>query len=140
MQVSSLNETFLASSSNVARVLGLPHLESHLPTVLLSFGFWNLVQYVISPFFLSDYAKKQANLGDGSRKPGSKPGPKSKPNSKLKKEPLNGWYTRVISMLHALVVIPLAFQCLNVPGLSGPRERAFGWDDQVGLLHGIACG
>ncbi|KIM30959.1 hypothetical protein M408DRAFT_38508, partial [Serendipita vermifera MAFF 305830] len=57
-----------------------------------------------------------------------------------RKEPLNGWYTRAVSMLHAVIVIPLAFQCLQLPALSGSRERVFGWDERVGFLHSIACG
>lgn len=41
-------------------------------------------------------------------------------------------------MIHALIVVPLAVRSLNAPGLAA--DRAFGWDDQVGLLNAIATG
>lgn len=45
---------------------------------------------------------------------------------------------RVVSMAHALVIVPLAFLCLDVPELD--QDRAFGYDDRVGHVCAIACG
>ncbi|KAG8787223.1 hypothetical protein FRC15_009720 [Serendipita sp. 397] len=53
---------------------------------------------------------------------------------------LKGWHTRSVAFSHAVLVIPLAIQCLNLPGVDGTRGRAFGWDEKVGFVHGIACG
>jgi hypothetical protein len=45
---------------------------------------------------------------------------------------------RVVSMVHALIIIPLAFRALHVPALE--KDRAFGWDDRHGTLAAVACG
>lgn len=46
--------------------------------------------------------------------------------------------TRFVSMAHALIIIPLAFLCLDIPKLD--QDRAFGFDIRVGQLCAIACG
>ncbi|EJD05690.1 DUF887-domain-containing protein [Fomitiporia mediterranea MF3/22] len=50
----------------------------------------------------------------------------------------NNWNIRVVSLVHALVIIPLAFRNVSLPALDA--DRAFGWDSRQGLLGGIACG
>ena len=143
MQVSSFNDGLYTSSSRIANFLGLPHLASHLPTVVASFFLWNTVQYVISPLVLSKFTTKQANLDQKntlSQAPSSNSTLKDKPDPRRAKGSLNGWHPRVVSMLHAVIVLPLAFKYLTLPGLSEPRERAFGWEEHIGSLHGIACG
>jgi len=143
MQVSSFNDGLYTGSSSIARFLGLPHLASHLPTVVASFFLWNAVQYVISPLVLSRFTAKQANPDQKnmlSQAPGSNSTLKDKPDPKRAKGSLNAWHTRVVSMIHAIIVVPLAFKYLTLPGLSEPRERAFGWEERIGSLHGIACG
>ena len=44
----------------------------------------------------------------------------------------------VVSLVHALIIIPLSLRCLNSPVLDA--DRAFGWDPRVGTLASIACG
>jgi hypothetical protein len=143
MQNSSFNDEPYGSSSSIAQFLGLPHLSSHLATVVASFFAWNAVQYVISPLILSGLNVKQTNL-DHVNTLSLTSGPnsvlKDKPITRRTKSSLNGWHTRVVSMLHAVIVVPLAFKYLNLPGLSDSRERAFGWEEHIGSLHGIACG
>jgi hypothetical protein len=51
---------------------------------------------------------------------------------------LNPRANRGVSMIHALVVVPLALRSLNSPGLAA--DKAFGWDDRVGTLSAIATG
>jgi hypothetical protein len=143
MQVSSFNDGLHTASSSIANFLGLPHLASHLPTVVASFFLWNAVQYVISPFILSRFTTEQATLDHKnmlSQAPSSNSTLKDKPDPRRSKGSLNGWHMRVVSMLHAIIVLPLAFKYLTLPGLSEPRERAFGWEERIGSLHGIACG
>lgn len=41
-------------------------------------------------------------------------------------------------MFHALLVVPIAFQSLDVPALD--HDRAFGWDDSVAKLYAISSG
>ncbi|KAL5533261.1 hypothetical protein ACEPAF_5037 [Sanghuangporus sanghuang] len=50
----------------------------------------------------------------------------------------NNWNIHIVSLIHALTVIPLAFKSLYLPALDA--DRAFGWDPQYGTLAGIACG
>ena len=41
-------------------------------------------------------------------------------------------------MCHALLVVPIAFQSLNLPELD--HDRAFGWDDSIAKLYAISSG
>ncbi|KAL5490168.1 hypothetical protein ACEPAI_5001 [Sanghuangporus weigelae] len=50
----------------------------------------------------------------------------------------NNWNIRIVSLIHALTVIPLAFKSLYLPALDA--DRAFGWDPRYGTVGGIACG
>jgi len=50
----------------------------------------------------------------------------------------NAWCVHVVSQLHVILVVPLAFSCVGFENLA--KDKAFGWDDRVGLLQGIACG
>lgn len=43
-----------------------------------------------------------------------------------------------MSLVHALIIIPLAFKATRLPALDA--DRAFAWDPKVGTLTGIACG
>ena len=45
---------------------------------------------------------------------------------------------RVVSMVHASLVVPLAFRCLGLEALE--RDRAFGWDYRSGLAQSVAVG
>jgi len=139
MQASYLNDELFPI---IAQFLGLPHLASHLSTVILSFCLWNAIQYVLSPLVLSQLSAKYINLDPKNRAPAPISGStlKEKQNPRHAKSSLNGWHTRAVSMLHALIVLPLAIDYLNLPALSGPRDRAFGWEERIGSLHGIACG
>ncbi|KAI9509608.1 DUF887-domain-containing protein [Russula earlei] len=49
-----------------------------------------------------------------------------------------GWCSRVASLVHALIVLPLAGSCLHLPALAA--DRAFGWDPRVGTLFAVTCG
>lgn len=46
--------------------------------------------------------------------------------------------THIVSMLHALLVVPIAFRSLDSPKLD--QDRAFGWDDEVAPLYAISSG
>ncbi|CAG8780951.1 2225_t:CDS:1, partial [Acaulospora colombiana] len=63
-----------------------------------------------------------------------------KAGSRRNVKSLKGWHSHSVALVHAIVIIPLAFQILNLPALDGPRERAFGWDDRAGFVHAIASG
>ena len=46
--------------------------------------------------------------------------------------------SRVSSLVHALLILPLAARCLHLPTLSA--DRAFGWDPRVGTLFAVTSG
>ena len=45
---------------------------------------------------------------------------------------------RVVSMTHAIMILPIAFLCLDLPELE--HDRAFGFDTRAGNLYAITCG
>jgi hypothetical protein len=45
---------------------------------------------------------------------------------------------KVVSMAHAVTIIPLAFLCLDLPELE--QDRAFGFHARAGNLYAITCG
>ncbi|KAF8263047.1 DUF887-domain-containing protein [Lactarius quietus] len=49
-----------------------------------------------------------------------------------------GWQSRVASLVHALLILPLAARCLHIPALTA--DRAFGWDPRVGTLFAVTSG
>lgn len=46
--------------------------------------------------------------------------------------------SRVSSLVHALLILPLAARCLHLPALLA--DRAFGWDSRVGTLFAVTSG
>lgn len=45
---------------------------------------------------------------------------------------------RCAAFVHAVIVIPLAAQCLSSPDLN--KDRTFGWDGDAGRVLAISCG
>ncbi|PVF99036.1 hypothetical protein CPB86DRAFT_703920 [Serendipita vermifera] len=148
MQISLLQEYLSLVGEQVSSALGLPRLSRHFSTLLVSFLFWNAIQYVISPIVSPLISKTYArgpqkehlstpnkhNQSSDRATNGDRVGPRRGVKS------LKGWHSHSVALVHAIVIIPLAFQCLNLPALDGPRERAFGWDDKAGFVHAIASG
>lgn len=46
--------------------------------------------------------------------------------------------SHVASLVHALLILPLAARCLHIPALAA--DRAFGWDPRVGTLFAVTSG
>ncbi|KAF8512284.1 DUF887-domain-containing protein [Gautieria morchelliformis] len=101
----------------IARTLSLPRLPEHFPTVLLAYISFQLVE-LVSPLILASISP--IHFGHA--------------NSHVK----HNWVLRVVSMAHALTIIPLAFLCLDLPELD--QDRAYGFDSRVGHVNAIACG
>ncbi|KAI0064435.1 DUF887-domain-containing protein [Artomyces pyxidatus] len=97
----------------------LPHISPHLSTLVLSVVAFTTLQQLATPLVA------RALLGSGAW-------------SKLSRRARGGWRTRVVSMAHALLIVPLAFRCLGSPQLD--RDRAFGWDDSAGTLYAVTSG
>ncbi|KZV90080.1 hypothetical protein EXIGLDRAFT_771112, partial [Exidia glandulosa HHB12029] len=87
----------------VATALGLTKLDEYLPTLLMSSGFFLVIQLITHAF--------------GAR-----------PN-------VAG---RIVSMIHALVILPLAYSAMQAEKLNA--DPAFGWDPRAGLTFAVCCG
>ncbi|KAI5121026.1 hypothetical protein M0805_005971 [Coniferiporia weirii] len=106
-------------SRPTAQALGLSKLPEHAPVIVFSALFFWTVHIVVGPTL-------SKTLFPGAYR-------------RLKtRRDRNNWDIRVVSLLHALIVIPLAYQNLYLPALDA--DRAFGWDSREGTLAGIACG
>ncbi|WWC86889.1 uncharacterized protein L201_001768 [Kwoniella dendrophila CBS 6074] len=94
----------------------LPLLGPHLPTLALSTIFFYGVQYAshtISPKLVGKY-------------------------SEFDKRTRIGWATHVVSMVHAIIVIPLAFKCLSSSILKA--DPIFGYDSWAGHVFAFSSG
>ncbi|KAH8117182.1 DUF887-domain-containing protein [Phellopilus nigrolimitatus] len=106
-------------SRPLAHGLGLTKLPAHFPILVGSAVFFWAVHIAVAPALSSAFF------------PGS--------YGRLKTaRDRNNWNIRVVSLVHALVIIPLALRSLDFPALNA--DRVFGWDPRVGTLTGIACG
>lgn len=111
----TLYETGIA----VGKQLGLPHLPVHFETIALSFGAFTLVYFasaILSPSLA----------------------PRTYPHLSWKAK--HSWNVHAVSMAHALVIGPMAAHRLLVLPDVGSVEKAFGWHESMGRLHGIAVG
>ncbi|KAH7341079.1 DUF887-domain-containing protein [Rhizoctonia solani] len=99
--------------------LSLPHLPGHFQTIAYSFGAFTTV-YLVSALTSPLIA------------------PETYP--KLSRRTKHSWNVHAVSMAHAMVVGPMAaHRLLTLPNV-GNFEKAFGWNESMGLLHGIAVG
>ncbi|KAA1469208.1 DUF887-domain-containing protein [Dentipellis sp. KUC8613] len=97
----------------------LPLIVPYFPTIFLSFSLWTILQYVAAPIISQQMVGRQEWKVMSART-------------------RNLWATHIVSMAHALLAVPLALRCLNIPTLDA--DRAFAWDAQAGGLYAIAAG
>lgn len=103
----------------LGRQLSLPHLPGHFQTIVYSFGAFTMV-YLVSALTSPLIA------------PGTYPN--------LSRRTKHSWNVHAVSMVHAMVVGPIAaHRLLTLPNVEN-FEKAFGWNESMGLLHGIAVG
>ncbi|CAE6420717.1 unnamed protein product [Rhizoctonia solani] len=105
--------------ATLGRQLSLPYLPGHLQTIAYSFGVFTMI-YIVSALTSPFIA------------PGTYP--------KLPRRTKHSWNVHAVSMAHAIVIGPMAaHRLLTLPEV-GSSEKAFGWNESMGLLHGIAVG
>ncbi|KAG1756407.1 DUF887-domain-containing protein [Suillus paluster] len=102
----------------VAQKLGLSKVSDFADVILLSFVFFSVVHYRLSPTV------------SGALFPVS--------YGKAGKRARNNWDIRVASFVHAIIIIFLAGRCLTLPSLN--ENRAFGWDENAGFVIAVATG
>ncbi|KAI0280522.1 TLC domain-containing protein, partial [Russula aff. rugulosa BPL654] len=91
-------------------------LPGHLPTLLISTVGFAAIHHLGAPEFARFLLGKKGWDALGSRD-------------------RVGWQSRVASLVHALLILPMAARCLHLPALAA--DRAFGWDPRVGTLFAI---
>ncbi|KAI0253546.1 DUF887-domain-containing protein [Lactifluus subvellereus] len=102
----------------MASILPL-HLPDYLHTLLISTVCFAAVHHLAAPEFAQFLLGKKAWEALG-------------PRVRV------GWQSRVASLVHALLILPLAARCLHSPALAA--DRAFGWDPRIGTLFAVTSG
>ncbi|GAB1517922.1 hypothetical protein RhiTH_000978 [Rhizoctonia solani] len=103
----------------LGRQLNLPHLPAHFQTIAYSFGAFSIT-YIVSALASPVIA------------------PRTYP--KLPRRTKHSWNVHAVSMAHAMVIGPMAAHRLWTLPEAESFEKAFGWNESMGLLHGIAVG
>ncbi|KAF5380871.1 hypothetical protein D9615_004148 [Tricholomella constricta] len=109
-----------ALESFIIDSLGLTTLPPYLPVFLYAFLGFSLVHQILAPWgsrrwFPAAYGSKNARVQ-------------------------NSWSIHVVSQIHTLIIVPYAAWVLWHESPARGADRAFGWDEQVGYVHAIACG
>jgi len=107
-------ETFIVDT------LGLTKFPPYLPTFLYAFIGFSVVHQVLAPLG----SRKWFPVAFGSK------------NARAR----NSWSIHVVSQVHAVIIVPFALWVLWNESPARNQDRAFGWDEQVGYAHAIACG
>ncbi|RDX47035.1 DUF887-domain-containing protein [Lentinus brumalis] len=113
------SDFLVAVAQPVARILRLPHLPEHFPTLFYAFLGFTALHLYISPFLSSrifpiSYGKLRT--------------PRA----------VNQWNIQVVSLFHVFIVLPLALSCFGSETLEA--DKLWGWDDRVGTTVAVACG
>jgi len=104
----------------MAAILPL-HLPDHLSTLFLSTAGFAVIHHLIAPEFAGFLLGKGKKGWDA-----------------LSSREHVGWQSRVVSLVHALIILPLAARCLHLPTLEA--DRAFGWDPRAGTVFAVTSG
>ncbi|KAF8163559.1 TLC domain-containing protein [Crassisporium funariophilum] len=104
----------------VSGTLGLTKFPPYLSTFYWSFLGFLLIHQVIAPYFSSKYFPVAfAGKNRAAR---------------------NNWSIHVVSQVHVVIIVPYALWVILNEKPDRGAERAFGWDENVGYVHAIACG
>jgi hypothetical protein len=117
------------------------HLPDHLPTLLISTVGFAAIHHLVAPEFAQFLIGKKAwdVLGARERVGWCVFSYRNPPFYACCMLMDGGArQSRVASLVHALLVLPLAARCLHIPALAA--DRAFGWDPRVGTLFAVTGG
>ncbi|KAF8077735.1 TLC domain-containing protein [Lyophyllum atratum] len=109
-----------ALESFITDTLGLTKFPPYLPTFLYAFLGFSFVHQVLAPLG----SRKWFPVAFGSK------------NARAR----NSWSIHVVSQVHTVIIVPFALWVLWNESPVRNQDRAFGWDEQVGYVHAIACG
>ena len=117
--LSVIDGTLMPYGVSLSIKFGLTRLPEHFTTVVLSavtFQFIQVLSSILSRIMF--------------------------PNTymMLRKDVKKNWDNHVVSMAHALVIIPLAYSFKLKGSPSLEKDHAFGWDPKIGSIIGISTG
>ncbi|KAL1744056.1 TLC domain-containing protein [Schizophyllum fasciatum] len=124
-RVLSVLNAYLGPNGALARSLAskgslrLTRLPRFLPLIIASFLFFTSIHVLVSPACTKILAPRTYRGLRGRRG-------------------RNAWNIHVVSMVHALMVVPLALRCLQSPALAA--NRIHGWDYDAAIAHSVAVG
>ncbi|KAJ3552078.1 hypothetical protein NP233_g12957 [Leucocoprinus birnbaumii] len=104
----------------LGHTLGLTKIPPHVPTILWSFAGFTFVHLVLAPWICSRWFP--AAYGTKSR------------------AVKNTWGIHVTSQVHCFIIVPAAFYCILTETPDRALDKAFGWSETTGFVHGIAVG
>ncbi|KAF8590090.1 DUF887-domain-containing protein [Ramaria rubella] len=113
----SLNALLTPVSLPLSHYLGLPRLPAHFSTILLSFLTFHFIQWT-SPIFFKWWSPEHYG--------------------KASKRVKQGWAVRACSMVHAVIVVVLAYRCVSLPELD--KDKVWGTHPLEGEMEAFACG
>lgn len=100
--------------------LGLTKLPPHIPTILWSFAAFTFIHLVLAPWVCSRWFAKSY----GSKSRAAK----------------NSWAVHIVSQVHSVIIVTVAFCAVLTETPDLELDKAFGWSDTTGFVHGIAVG
>lgn len=104
----------------IENTLGLTKLPTHLSTLGITFVFFTVVHQVLAPLA----SEKWFPVAYGSK------GKRAK----------NNWSMHVVSQVHTAIIVPMSLWSLAREAEDRARDKAFGWDDDMGFVLAVACG
>jgi hypothetical protein len=122
----------------MAAILPL-RLPDHLATLLISTTGFAAIHHLAAPEFARFLLGKKAWDALRERERVGWCVSPSRAGRLLGPHPMLSYrQSRVASLVHALLILPLAGRCLHLPALAA--DRAFGWDPRVGTLFAVTSG
>lgn len=118
--VSDMEAFFSPISVPLAAALNLPHLPPHFPTIILSALGFAALERASVPISTYLFPRTFPTLNNRTKK---------------------SWNVHVVSLAHALVIVPLALKlklATHTPALDA--DHAFGWDSQIGDVLAFSIG
>lgn len=121
MSFTAVNQTIASIGLDVAQRLDLKHLSPHFQTIVLSAVGFQALQVISGPLSVSLLGKRYTSLKQSTK---------------------HGWSMRVVSLAHALVVVPLALQTkfFSQQAAALVNDKAFGWTADSGRLFSFSVG
>lgn len=113
-----VDDLFRPLSLQIAKTFNLPKFLNHAPVFYISLAAYTVV-FLTAPYFSRLLFPKAY--------------------STVSKRHTYGWRVHMVSMSHAVVIVPWAFWMVNQNMPAVENDKAFGWDDRLGDLQAVSA-